>query len=189
MWWVLVDDLVLELSVAMAAAFLVLSAFLLVRFRTHSKDLAASSDIGRSLFSALETRLKKQDERILDVMARMEVLQSRVSQPRPLVDAPPPKPIDPSMSEAIGMFQPSIGRGERIIASRSLEPTEKVVLQLLSQRPHTSVEIKALISKSREHTARLMKNLFERGLVVRNDAKKPFLYQITEQGRRYFSEA
>ncbi len=184
----MVDDLVLELSVAMAAAFLVLSTFVLVRFRTLSKDLAASSDLGRNLLTALENRLKRQDERIIDVMVKMEVLQSRASQPRSLIDVPPPKPID-TKSEFVGLVQPPIGREERIGAPRSLEPTEKVILQLLSQRPHTSVEIKALVSKSREHTARLMKNLFERGLVVRNDAKKPFLYQITEQGRRYFSEA
>ncbi len=184
----MVDDLVLELSVAMAAAFLVLSAFLLVRLRTISKDYTASSDIGRSLLTALEARLKKQDERILDVMARTEVLQSRASQPRSQVEASSPKPID-TKSEVIGMVQPPIGRQERIIVPRSLEPTEKTILQLLSQRPRTSVEIKTMVSKSREHTARLMKNLFERGLVVRNDAKKPFLYQITERGRRYFSEA
>ncbi len=174
---------------AMAAAFLVLSAFLLARFRSASKDLAASSDVGRNLLSALETRLKKQDERILDVMARMEVLQSRASQPRFLVESPPPKPIDTTRSEMVSVVQPQIGREERLVASRSLEPTETVVLQLLSQRPHTSVEIKALVNKSREHTARLMKNLFDRGLVVRNDSKKPFLYQITERGRLYFSEA
>ena len=68
-----------------------------------------------------------------------------------------------------------------------LEPTERVVLQLLMERPRTSIEIKTLVKKSREHSARLMKTLFERRLVSRADQKKPFVYELTEEGRRYLS--
>ena len=68
-----------------------------------------------------------------------------------------------------------------------LEPTERVVLQLLMERPRTSIEIKTLVKKSREHSARLMKTLFERRLVSRADEKKPFVYELTEEGRRYLS--
>lgn len=173
----------------MAAAFLVLGAFVLARFKSLSKDVGASIDVGRSLSSALDTRLKKQDERILDMMVRMEVLQSRVSQPGPVVVAPPTKSMDVASLQPLSAIQPQMVREEGAIVPRSLEPTEKVVLQLLSERPRTSVEIKALVNKSREHTARLMKSLFDRGLVARNDSKKPFVYQVTERGRRYFSEA
>ena len=37
--------------------------------------------------------------------------------------------------------------------------------------------------KSREHTSRLMKKLFESGLVERNTETKPYTYSITEKGK------
>jgi predicted transcriptional regulator len=69
----------------------------------------------------------------------------------------------------------------------TLDETELSVIKLLSVKPRSSVEIKELIGKSREHAARLMKILFDSGLVSRNTSKKPFVYQLTETGRRYLS--
>jgi len=63
--------------------------------------------------------------------------------------------------------------------------TEAKVLRLLARGPRTSAQIKDEVSRSREHTARLMKGLFERGLVVRNDRNKPYVYEITESGKTY----
>jgi predicted transcriptional regulator len=63
--------------------------------------------------------------------------------------------------------------------------TEVRVLRLLVDGPKSSAEIKALVGRSREHTARMMKDLFERGLVVRNDRNKPYVYEITESGKSY----
>ncbi|MDA4127526.1 MAG: hypothetical protein OK452_10065 [Thaumarchaeota archaeon] len=41
------------------------------------------------------------------------------------------------------------------------------------------------MSESREHTARVMKELFDLGLVRRNVATKPFVYQLADrEGRR-----
>jgi biotin operon repressor len=63
--------------------------------------------------------------------------------------------------------------------------TEAKVLLLLAKGPRTSAQIKDEVGRSREHTARLMKALFERGLVVRNDRNKPYVYEITESGKSY----
>jgi predicted transcriptional regulator len=63
--------------------------------------------------------------------------------------------------------------------------TETKVLLLLAKGARTSAQIKDEVGRSREHTARLMKALFERGLVVRNDRNKPYVYEITESGKSY----
>lgn len=175
----------------MAAAFLVLSAFLLSKFRSISNRMSVSGDVGKNLWSAFDARLKKQDERILDVMAKVEVLLSKASRPQSLlaVSVSPSPSVDIEGAKVLSMVKPGMVQVERRVTPHVLEPTEKVILQLLSERSRTSVEIKSLINKSREHTARLMKSLFERGLVVRDDSKKPFVYQVTERGRVYFSEA
>ncbi|MDA4123548.1 MAG: replication-relaxation family protein, partial [Thaumarchaeota archaeon] len=59
-------------------------------------------------------------------------------------------------------------------------------LQALLQGPKTSNQIMVVIDRSREHTGRVMKILYEKGLVTRNtDRTRPFVYQVTESGRRY----
>jgi predicted transcriptional regulator len=57
------------------------------------------------------------------------------------------------------------------------------VLGLITTKEMTSRDIQITIGRSREHTARLMKRLFEEGLVERNTKNKPFTYKITDQGK------
>ena len=57
------------------------------------------------------------------------------------------------------------------------------VLHLITQRDMTSRDIKITLNKSREHTARLMKELFENGYVERRAGTKPFVYSITKKGK------
>ncbi len=58
------------------------------------------------------------------------------------------------------------------------------ILHLLAQKSRTSREIQREIGKTREHTSRLMRKLYESNLVIRDENSKPFKYKITEKGRR-----
>jgi CRP-like cAMP-binding protein len=180
------DDLVTFAVLASSAFFVALSFGLLLRYRQISQKVTASTDLGRDLWEALEQRLKKQDERILDMMGRFEVIQARVSE-RPVVPVPQPASAPVSAGEMPGsvtdMHVTTLQPKLRIV----LDETELSVIKLLSAKPRSSVEIKELIGKTREHAARLMKILFDSGLVTRDTSKKPFVYQLTEAGRRYLS--
>jgi DNA-binding MarR family transcriptional regulator len=57
------------------------------------------------------------------------------------------------------------------------------VLKLLIERPRTSREIQHAIGRTREHTSRLMKKLYELNLVKREDNSRPFIYSVTDAGR------
>ena len=57
------------------------------------------------------------------------------------------------------------------------------VLQLITNKDMTSRDIQITTKRSREHTSRLMKKLFESGLVQRNTETKPYSYSITEKGK------
>ena len=46
----------------------------------------------------------------------------------------------------------------------------------------TSRDIQITLKRSREHTSRLMKKLFEDGYVQRNVESKPYTYSITQKG-------
>ena len=67
----------------------------------------------------------------------------------------------------------------------NIEPVSPVdyVLQLITNKDMTSRDIQITIKRSREHTSRLMKKLFESGLVERNTETKPYSYSITEKGK------
>ncbi|MFB5619638.1 MAG: winged helix DNA-binding protein [Nitrosopumilus sp.] len=56
------------------------------------------------------------------------------------------------------------------------------VLHLITDKAMTSRDIQITLKKSREHTSRLMKKLFEEGYVQRNTESKPYTYSITEKG-------
>jgi len=56
------------------------------------------------------------------------------------------------------------------------------VLHLITNNVMTSRDIQITLKKSREHTSRLMKKLFEEGYVQRNTESKPYTYSITEKG-------
>ncbi|WP_455285105.1 hypothetical protein [[Eubacterium] cellulosolvens] len=69
-----------------------------------------------------------------------------------------------------------------------LSPTERRVLELLVDRPKAGPEIGRLIMKSREHTARLMKSLFEQGFVERETHHQPYEYRLNDKVRDVVAE-
>jgi len=56
------------------------------------------------------------------------------------------------------------------------------VLHLITNKDMTSRDIQITLKRSREHTSRLMKKLFEEGYVQRNTSSKPYTYSITQKG-------
>ena len=68
------------------------------------------------------------------------------------------------------------------IADISYSNPTNHVLHLITSKAMTSRDIQITLKKSREHTSRLMKKLFEEGLVQRNTETKPYTYSITEKG-------
>ena len=66
----------------------------------------------------------------------------------------------------------------------NIVPTNPIdyVLHLITDKDMTSRDIQITLKKSREHTSRLMKKMFEDGYVQRNTESKPYTYSITEKG-------
>jgi DNA-binding MarR family transcriptional regulator len=58
-----------------------------------------------------------------------------------------------------------------------------VILGLIMEKPMTSHDIQITIGRTREHVSRLLKKLYQDGLVERNSQSKPYAYSITESGK------
>jgi len=77
--------------------------------------------------------------------------------------------------------------GETGSLSSITTPTELQVLALLSEQgPKSAPEIGHLVGRSREHSARLMKKLFEEGYVKRDQSRIPFRYSLVDRVRASF---
>ncbi|MEM3616743.1 MAG: MarR family transcriptional regulator [Candidatus Bathyarchaeia archaeon] len=77
---------------------------------------------------------------------------------------------------------------ERALAK--LTETELSVLEMLAvEGPKTAPEIKDRIRLSREHTARLMKKLYEEGYLDRDSSKIPFKYSVKKEMEKLLKKA
>ena len=75
-------------------------------------------------------------------------------------------------------------------AMAALTDTEVTVLEMLSaEGSKTAPEIKDRVQLSREHTARLMKKLYEKGYLERETGKIPFRYSIKKEMKKILRKA
>jgi len=75
-------------------------------------------------------------------------------------------------------------------AMAALTDTEVTVLEMLSaEGSKTAPEIKDRIRLSREHTARLMKKLYEKGYLERETGKIPFRYSVKKEMKKFLKKA
>jgi chromosome segregation ATPase len=75
-------------------------------------------------------------------------------------------------------------------AMAALTDTEVTVLEMLSaEGSKTAPEIKDRVQLSREHTARLMKKLYEEGYLERETGKIPFRYSVKTEMKTFLKKA
>jgi hypothetical protein len=88
-----------------------------------------------------------------------------------------------TVSDLVTVTQPT---STTISSSRhpdSYNGTLDFILKMLMEKPRTSREIQHSVGRTREHTSRLMKKLYDSKLVIRDSNNKPFKYSITDAGR------
>ena len=139
------------------------------------KLLSFESKIGVALEDRekLLMRLEEVDKKVRDTAVSQEALTAKISaieeQSRQLSMFPEAK------IEAVIPI-----KREKVLAP--LTETELSVLEMLSSEgPKTAPEIKEKIKLSREHTARLMKKLYESGYLERETTKIPFKYSVKKE--------
>ncbi len=136
-----------------------------------SQTLAESTQNNTKILSdlsGLETKLR-------DIEATQETLRNRITGVEEQVQKLPTTPSQEIKNEI--MLPPIHIKRDKALAA--LTDTEITVLEMLSKEgPKTAPEIKERVTLSREHTARLMKKLYEEGYLERESGKIPFRYSI-----------
>jgi DNA-binding HxlR family transcriptional regulator len=183
-------DYVLLASTAVIVFAIIILFFFLSRYRSLVNEANESTRLAKDVWDSMNSRFTVIDTRIIDLMARNEVLSAKSvrgqSQPPAIAESVTSKGVSNSvMSKSHDTPQVSLTKS---VSSEGSE-TETRVLQTLLEGPKTSAQIKDSLGRSREHTSRLMKSLFEKGLVVRNSRNKPYVYELTDNGKSYLGNS
>lgn len=163
-------------AAGIAAAAVVVLCFTLVRYKQLSSELDKSASLAKDVWSSMNSRFMVTDARVIDLMAKVEVLSERSRPLHERVGSVVQEKVEPLVHPHVESVVSNHGEGAE---------TERKILESLLTGPKTSGQIREAIGRSREHTARLLKMLFEREFVVRNAANKPYVYEITEKGKGY----
>jgi predicted transcriptional regulator len=147
------------------------------------KLLPLESKIGVTLEDRekLLMRLDEVDKKVRDTVVSQEALTAKISTME-------------EQAQQFSMFPEAkieavipIKR-EKVLAP--LTETELSVLEMLSlEGLKTAPEIKGKIKLSREHTARLMKKLYESGYLERETSKIPFKYSVKKEMEKLLRKA
>ncbi len=153
--------------------------------------LKTSVERGQISDLVLLERLQKTENLIRDSISSVKaaVENTSILEAKAIGKAPEKIPVSDSVTvEALSLSEP-------VIASQVVSPTGEVgslrsittvtelqVLTLLmSEGPKSAPEIGKAVGRSREHTARLMKKLYEEGYVRRDQTRIPFRYSAVDR--------
>ncbi|MDE1873405.1 MAG: winged helix DNA-binding protein [Thaumarchaeota archaeon] len=128
----------------------------------------------------LVERLQYYENLLIDMKIKLDSLEL-AKEPEELIQAQIPRPKEQKVEPAIVMEVKEEKPKERA-HNMSFGSAIEYVLRLITEKPMTSRDIQVTIGRTREHTSRMMKKLFEEGLVERDMRTKPFTYKITEKG-------
>jgi len=125
-------------------------------------------------------RLQYYENQLIDMKIRLD--SAELLKETEELEVPIPKPKEVKVEK------------QEVISTQEEKPKERMhnmnfgnatdyVLRLITEKPMTSHDIQITIGRTREHTSRMMKKLFEEGVVERNMQTKPFTYYITDKGK------
>ena len=132
-------------------------------------DLAVKVEDGSGIEKRVSAQIEDVRKKVEDVIVKQKQFMKKTAEA-------------PEVSEAEIKAVIPIKR-EKALAQ--LTETELSVLEILAaEGKKTAPEIRDRIKLTREHTARLMKKLYEKGYLEREAGKMPYAYSIKEEMRR-----
>lgn len=141
---------------------------LLNDLKSRLEDLVSFKEKVSAEIEKLRSEVEKLSAKYGEVEAKVRDLRSIEGERRP------------EFYEGGPVELPKFVKGDRALGS--LTATEMRVLEILAMEGEKTVsEIRDRIGLTREHTARLMKSLYERGYVERRDDKVPYVYRLARE--------
>jgi predicted HTH transcriptional regulator len=125
-------------------------------------------------------RLQNYENLLIDMKIKLDSLEiERESEELSQAQIPRPREQRPQVEVPVQVKEE---KPKERVHNMNFGSATEYVLRLITEKPMTSRDIQITIGRTREHTSRMMKKLFEEGLVERDLQTKPFTYKIMEKG-------
>ncbi len=168
-------DIDVGMILSVIASFVIGLACIIIYNKVKPRLGSQSNDL-----KILMERVQYYENLLIDMKIKLDSLELIKESEGP-IQAQIPKPKEPKPQQETVIEIKEEKTKERAHNMNFGSATE-YVLRLITEKPMTSRDIQITIGRTREHTSRMMKKLFEEGLVERNMQTKPFTYKITEKG-------
>jgi len=126
------------------------------------------------LIKSYTERLQYYENQLIDIKIRLDSAELLKESEELEIPIPKPKEVKVEKQEE---------KPKERMHNMNFGNATDYVLRLITEKSMTSRDIQITIGRTREHTSRMMKKLFEEGLVERNMQTKPFTYYITDKGK------
>jgi hypothetical protein len=133
------------------------------------------------LLKSYTDRLQYYENQLIDMKIRLDSAELLKETGELEIPIPKPKEVKVEKQEVVSSAQEE--KPKERMHNMNFGNATDYVLRLITEKPMTSRDIQITIGRTREHTSRMMKKLFEEGLVERNMQTKPFTYYITDKGK------
>ncbi len=153
----------------------VLGIFAITIYKRIKPLLKTESDL-----NSYTERLQYYENQLIDMKIRLDSIELLKEPEEPEIPIPKPKEVKVEKQEAASNMREE--KPKERMHNMNFGNATDYVLRLITEKPMTSRDIQITIGRTREHTSRMMKKLFEEGLVERNMQTKPFTYYITDKG-------
>jgi|GEM_PF-2296641 len=173
--------------VTIATMLIVISLYILFSLGRTQRPKATSfneHDLLGAIVREFNNREGSQNKKIGELMLRIDLLESKISKRQNEEQVLYTARGESSISkETVNIVTPAARQGVY-----KLGPVEIQIIKFISNTPKTSREVQAYINRSREHTARLLKRLYQDGYLRRESRGKYFVYSLTERCKQITAE-
>ncbi len=169
----------LYLAIFITIFSIIILAYLLLRVKSVLKEEKDANEIIQSMLSEIGRRMKSQDMRILDQQVRLDIIDVRKGS----MNAIRTPHVESSLN-ALNNNKITNQQFDNSVKSRDVTGTELSILRLLVGEAKSPIEIQKIVSLSREHVSRIMKEIYHKGLVSRETGERPYRYKLTDSGEK-----
>jgi hypothetical protein len=149
----------------------------------RSVEALRASEEARSEIKDLSNKVDGTNQELESVKSRIEALAKR----RELKEEPVERKVTEERAPMKEPPLPMPKKGEGILGK--LNSTEFTVLEILDKEGEmTAPKIRERIGKTREHTARLLKKLYDNGFIDRVTGSMPYKYKVRKELKDLITE-
>lgn len=164
---------------------IVILSIYLIRLKRVKYEINESSNIVGIIINELKQRLSIQDKKIVDQEVKIDILELKVN-----------KLLRQEMNKSYNNLK-DIKLNEKVNDVISIKDkishdiikfnkTEKIILDSLVNKEYSANELQLKINKTREHTSRLLKNLYNKNIITRDESNKPYIYRLSNNNYTKF---